>query len=90
MRFYTSILWRGFHLVGGALLLWLLITGVVLAAEHGQADSRFDESPLPFLFGVFAVTWAAFFSYAFYMTRRQRELHREIQEMRRALEERKD
>ena len=70
--------------------LWLLITGVVLAASHSQADSKlFDESPLPYLLGVYTVTWLAFLAYAFYMTRRQGELRRQIYELRRSLEEHK-
>lgn len=73
--------------VTGAALVWLMLTGNVMAAEHGQTDSAFDESPLPFLFAVYAVTWAAFFAYAFYMSRRQRELRRELDELRKALEE---
>ena len=74
--------------VTGAVLVWLMLTGNVLAAEHGQTNSAFDESPLPFLFAVYTITWAAFFAYAFYVNRRQRELRREIEELRRALEER--
>lgn len=74
--------------VTGATLVWLMLTGNVLAAEHGQTAPAFDESPLPFLFGVYTITWAAFFAYAFYVNRRQRDLRREIEELRKALEER--
>jgi CcmD family protein len=42
---------------------------------------------LPFLFAAFAVSWAAFFAYAFFMTRRQQEMQKEIMELRRTLEE---
>lgn len=73
--------------VTGAALVWLMLTGNVLAAEHGQTNSAFDESPLPFLFAVYTITWAAFFAYAFYVNRRQRELRREIEELRRTLKE---
>ena len=73
--------------VTGAALVWLMLTGNVLAAEHGQTNSAFDESPLPFLFAVYTITWAAFFAYAFYVNRRQRELRREIEELRRILKE---
>ena len=70
--------------------LWLLITGVVLAASHSEETPKlFDESPLPYLLGVYTVTWLAFLAYAFYMTRRQLELRRQIHELRRTLEERK-
>ena len=44
-----------------------------------QADDDLDgESELPWLFAVFFITWAAFFGYAFVMSRRQREMKREI------------
>ena len=42
---------------------------------------------LPFLFAAFAVTWAAFFAYAFFVSRRQQELRKEIAELRSALEQ---
>ena len=42
---------------------------------------------LPFLFAAFAVTWVAFFAYAFFVSRRQQELRREIAELRSALEQ---
>ena len=41
---------------------------------------------LPFLFAAFAVTWVAFFAYVFFVNRRQQELQREIEELRRSLE----
>ncbi len=41
---------------------------------------------LPYLFAAFAVTWVAFFIYVFFVSRRQHELEREIQELKRALE----
>ena len=45
------------------------------------------SSNLPFLFAAFVVSWAAFFAYAFFVTRRQQELQREIGELRQALQE---
>ena len=53
---------------------------ILLQAELPSAN-------LPFLFAAFAVSWAAFFIYAFFVTRRQQELQRELREMRRALEQ---
>ena len=52
-------------------------------------QSELPSANLPFLFAAFAVSWAAFFIYAFFVTRRQQELRREIGEMRRALEQSK-
>ena len=42
---------------------------------------------LPFLFAAFAVTWIAFFVYAFFVSRRQQELRKEIAELRGSLEQ---
>ena len=72
--------------MAAAASVWLLSTGVALAA--GSAHDGFDrEGNLPFLFAVYTITWAAFFAYAFYMSRRQRELRRELDEIKRAMEE---
>lgn len=60
-----------------------------MAAPYSQTDPSFDSSPLPYLFTVYTVTWLAFFAYAFYMSRRQRQLRQEIEELRRQLEEKK-
>ena len=54
---------------------------------HPQQDGR-PEANLPFLFAVFFITWAAFFGYIFYISRRQREMRREIDALTRALDER--
>jgi CcmD family protein len=42
---------------------------------------------LPFLFAAFAVAWIAFFAYAFFVSRRQQELRKEIAELRGALDQ---
>ena len=68
--------------------LWFLLAGVALAAGDSQSGSE-TSSNLRFLFGVYTVTWLAFFAYAFYMTRRQQDLRREVRDLRRAIEERK-
>ena len=44
------------------------------------------EAELPWLFAVYAITWAAFFGYVFVMSRRQREMQREIETLKRALD----
>ena len=43
-------------------------------------------SNLAYLFAAFAVSWIIFFAYAFFMSRRQHEMEREIRELRRSLE----
>ena len=63
------------------LLLALLLLLPALGAEHSE-----EESFLPFLFVTFAITWIAFFVYAFFINRKQADLDREI-EMLRAMQE---
>ena len=70
-----------------ASLLWLAFGSIASGAVNAQSGSD-AESNLPFLFALYTITWLAFFAYAFYMTRRQSELNREIQELRRMLEQR--
>ena len=41
---------------------------------------------LPYLFVVYSVTWVLFFAYVFYVSRRQRELEREIRDLKAAME----
>lgn len=53
-----------------------------------QELSGSAEANLPFLFAVFIITWGAFFGYAFYVSRRQRETQREIEALKRALDQR--
>ena len=58
-----------------------------------QSDPEPGDDPDPnlgFLFGVFIVTWAGFFGYTFMVSRRQRELQREIATLRSVLEEREE
>ncbi len=73
--------------VAVAALAWLLSAGAVLAAGAAQENEYDPEGNLSYLFAVFAITWAAFFAYAFYMGRRQRELRREIDDLKEALQE---
>lgn len=41
---------------------------------------------LPYLFAAFAVSWLVFFGYAFFMSRRQRELRNEIARLQRLVD----
>ena len=59
-------------------------------APQPQAQEFEGESELPWLFAVFFVTWATFFAYVFIMSRRQREMQRELDALKRALAERED
>ena len=56
--------------------------------QQQEADDRESEANLPYLFAVFIVTWAAFFAHVFVMSRRQREMQREIEALKMALAER--
>jgi CcmD family protein len=42
---------------------------------------------LPYLFAAYTVIWLAFFAYLFFVSRRQRELERELRAVQKALEE---
>jgi CcmD family protein len=46
------------------------------------------EANLPYLFAVYAITWVAFFAYLYYLSQRQQNLRREVEELREALAER--
>jgi CcmD family protein len=59
-----------------------LLVPAMLGANHTEG-----EEFLPFLFAVFAVTWVAFFVYAFFMTRKQADLKREIDALRESIED---
>lgn len=64
-------------------------TNATISADHPTAsqEGRDPEANLPFFFSVFAVTWAGFFVYVFVMSRRQRDMQREIEELSNALRE---
>ena len=58
----------------GLLAAALLLLLPALGAE--------GEEFLPFLFAAFAVTWVAFFAYAFFIARKQADLKQEIEILR--------
>ena len=60
------------------------------ATTFAQASGSNPEANLPFLFAVYILTWAGFFGYAFYMSRRQRDMRRDIDALRQALRDRED
>ncbi len=73
-------------LISLALVAWSMLSGVAALSPTQQGSD--PEANLPFLFAVFIITWAAFFVYVFYVSRKQREMQREIEALKRALEER--
>ena len=46
-----------------------------------QTDQLKGESELPWLFAVFFISWASFFAYVLMMSRRQKELRKEIRDL---------
>lgn len=54
----------------------------------GLLQTQLPPSNLPYLFAAFAVSWAVFFGYAFFVSRRQQEMQREIRALRQVLEHR--
>lgn len=61
------------------------------AAPQSDPEPGDDPDPnLGYLFGVYIVTWAGFFGYAFMMSRRQREMQREIAALRAIIEEKRE
>ena len=54
---------------------FILITGI------GATFPNTEESFLPFLFAAYAFTWLAFFSYTFFLHRKQRDLYTEIKHL---------
>ena len=62
--------------------------GIALSVvEHEGGDLATN---LGFLFAVFAITWAGFFAYIFFLSRKQRVLQREIALLRASIEEGRD
>jgi CcmD family protein len=72
---------RQFRIFLLSLLPWLSF--VFVAAQGGTEDLK---STLPYLFAVYTIAWAAFFAYAFFLSRKQVELEREVETLRRTLD----
>ena len=53
----------------------------------GLLQASVPPSNLPFLFAAFAVTWVAFFAYAFFLSKQRQEMQREVTDMQQALEQ---
>lgn len=62
----------------------------VSSAPLAQASGSDPEANLPFLFAVYIITWAGFFGYVFYMSRRQREMRRDIDALKQAVREKEE
>lgn len=74
-----------YHL--GMKLIVPIILGVIALAQptiayaQESTSSSNLETNLPFLFAVYIITWAGFFAYLFFISRRQRELRNELESL---------
>ncbi len=59
-----------------------LLAAILLLLPALGAEQAEGETFLPFLFVAFAITWIAFFVYAFFLSRKQADLNREIETLR--------
>ena len=58
-----------------------------LSGDFVPQQQPSGESNLPFLFVAYTITWLAFFGYSLYMSRKQQALRREIDALRKQLEQ---
>ena len=58
-----------------------------VVADHVEDHDSDPEANLPFLFAVYIITWGGFFAYVFAMSRRQREMQRELDALKAAIAE---
>jgi CcmD family protein len=69
---------------------------ITVTSQNGIATSVVEresgklETNLSFLFAVFAVTWAGFFAYIFFISRKQRELQKEVLRLRASIKRKAD
>lgn len=86
-RRIAGLLWLGVVILAVATTIGA--SGPDLSALAQEGSSQPDDN-LPFLFAAYTVTWVGFFSYAFYISRRQSDLRRELESLREQLAERPD
>ena len=77
---------RLFTAIAVSLIVLLFAATAALAAP--LADDAPGESNLGYLLAGTLLTWAGFFAYAVYLWRKNRDLRREVEELRRLLGER--
>ncbi len=78
---------RAFTTAIAVSLLALALTVPAALAAPAAQDAP-GESNLGYLLAGTLLTWAGFFAYAVYLWRKNRDLHREVEELRRTLGER--
>ena len=77
---------RLFTAIAVSLIVLLLAAPAALAAP--LVDDAPGESNLGYLLAGTLLTWAGFFAYAIYLARKNRDLRREVEDLRRTLGER--
>ena len=75
-----------------ALMLFLYTTAISVFAgqnsqDHIATSSSNPEANLPYLFAVYTITWLTFFAYLYYLSQRQQNLKRQIEDLKQALSE---
>ena len=85
---FVSLTFR-FIVAAAATLIVLALTAPAALAAPAAQDAP-GESNLGYLLAGTLLTWAGFFAYAVYLWRKNRDLRREVDDLRRTLGERED
>lgn len=83
---FVSLTFRFIVAAAATLIVLALLSPVAMAAPVAQ-DAP-GESNLGYLLAGTLLTWAGFFAYAVYLWRKNRDLRREVDDLRRTLGER--
>lgn len=62
--------------------------GLAPAGMPAAQENTNPDTNLGYLFAIYIITWAGFFAYIFIVSRRQRSLEREVENLRKLLVER--
>ena len=71
----------GMKLIVPIILAVIALAQPTIAYAQESTSSSNLEANLPFLFAVYTITWAGFFAYLFFISRRQRELRNELESL---------
>lgn len=70
-----------------AIYYWMAgLSPIILITGIGASSISADESFLPFLFSAYTISWIGFFTYAFFLHKKQNDLYSEIQGVKRSLD----
>ena len=65
------------------LVVYLMLINTALDKTSGDSHASTPEDNLPYLFAVFALTWAGIGLYIYYMSQKQREIKAELDSLKR-------